>query len=179
MDSGMNDLLILVDEQDNEIGYDTKYNSHIGKGKLHRSFSIFIANDKNEILMQKRAKDKFLFSGYWSNSCCSHPRKEEKTEEAVHRRLEEELGFDCQLSELFSFVYFAPDKNGAEHELDHVFVGRYNGPIKPNPAEVEEVKWINADELVEDVKKNPDKYTVWCKIALDRVVEHFKNKTIS
>jgi isopentenyl-diphosphate delta-isomerase len=169
------EMLILVDENDNEIGYEEKVACHLGEGKLHRAFSIFIFNDKNEMLIQKRSDEKMLWPGYWANSCCSHPRKGESLEGATHRRLKEELGFDCELKEIFSFNYHAKFKNiGSEKEIDHVFIGRYNGPVKPNPKEVKDWKWIGIEELKNDIKENSEKYAPWFKIALERVLEFIK-----
>lgn len=171
------ELLILVDENDNEIGYEEKVRAHLGEGKLHRAFSIFIFNDKNELLLQKRNKEKMLWGEFWTNTCCSHPRKGESLEEATHRRLMEEMGFDCELKEIFRFPYQAKFKDvGSEKEIDHVFVGRYNGPVKPDPKEVADWKWISIKELKKDIEKNPDNYTPWFKISLNKVLEFIKNK---
>ena len=166
------EILILVDEEDNEIGYEEKVACHLGEGKLHRAFSIFIFNDKNELLIQKRSDKKMLWGGFWTNSCCSHPRKGESLEEATHRRLKEELGFDCKLKQIFKFPYHAKFRDiGSEREIDHVFVGRYSGVVNPNPEEVSDWKWISIEDLKRDVEENSDKYTPWFKIALGRVID--------
>jgi isopentenyl-diphosphate delta-isomerase len=166
------ELLILVDEEDNEIGYEEKVACHLGEGKLHRAFSIFVFNDRNELLLQMRSNEKMLWGGFWTNTCCSHPRKGESLEEAVHRRIMEEMGFDCELKEIFKLPYHANFKNiGSEKEIDHVFIGRYNGPIEPNPEEVADWKWISIEDLKKDIEENPDNYTPWFKIALNRVID--------
>jgi len=121
------ELVVLVDENDNEIGVEEKINAH-RKGLLHRAFSIFVFNSKNELLLQKRAADKYHSGGLWSNTCCSHPRPGENLKDAAHRRLQEEMGFDCSLREVFSFLYKKSFDNGlTEHELDHVFFGKFDG----------------------------------------------------
>src|SRR4030042_2763439 len=123
--------IILVDENDREIGTEEKLKTH-EQGKLHRAFSIFVFNSKGELLLQRRAKGKYHSGGLWTNTCCSHPREGEKLEEAVHRRLKQEMGLDCPLKEAFSFIYKVRFENGLfEHELDHVFIGRVDG--KPVP----------------------------------------------
>ncbi len=171
------EMLILVDKNDNEIGYEEKVKCHLNEGKLHRAFSIFVFNDKDELLLQKRNKEKMLWGEYWTNTCCSHPRKGESLEEATHRRLIEELGFDTELKEIFKFLYQAKFKDvGSEREMDHVFVGRYNGEVKSNPEEVADWKWISIEKLKEDMKQNPAHYTPWFKISLDKVIDFVKNK---
>ncbi|MFQ6020532.1 MAG: isopentenyl-diphosphate Delta-isomerase [Candidatus Aenigmatarchaeota archaeon] len=167
--------IILVDENDNEIGFEEKIKAHMNGGKLHRAFSIFVFNSKGQLLIQKRAEDKYHFGDLWANTCCSHPRKGETLEQAVHRRLKEEFGFDCELKEVFSFIYKADFKNGlSENEFDHVFIGKYDGEVKPDFKEISEWKWINIEELRKDIQENPDKYTPWFKIAIDRVLENIK-----
>ena len=168
----MSELIVLVDKDDKELGYIEKMKAHEKEGVLHRAFSIFIVNSNNEMLIQQRSELKPLWGLFWANSCCSHPRKEEKLSEAIHRRLQEELGFDCELKELFTFIYQANFNNkGSEHELDHIFLGKYDKEVNVNLDEVKDWKWINISELEEDVKKNPDKYTPWFKIALPRVIK--------
>lgn len=167
--------LILVDEMDNEIGSEEKMEVHKTPGKLHRAFSIFIFNSVGEMLIQRRAKTKYHSGGLWSNACCSHPRKGESLEHAIHRRLKEEFGFDCEMKEIFSFIYRVDFENGlSEYELDHVFVGKFDGVPNPNPKEIEEWKWVDTEELKRDIKKNPEEYTPWFRISLDRVLEAMK-----
>lgn len=167
----MSELVILVDENDKEIGTGEKMKTH-KEGKLHRAFSIFIFNSKGEMLLQKRAKSKYHSGGLWSNACCSHPRPGEELEQAAHRRLKEEMGFDCELQKAFHFVYKTNlDNDLTEHEFDHVFIGEYDGEVEINPNEAEDFKWVIIDSLKEDVEKNPENYTVWFKIALREVLK--------
>ena len=160
--------VILVDKDDNEIGTKEKIQAH-KEGKLHRSFSIFVFNFSGELLLQRRAKEKYHTGGLWSNTCCSHPRPGESLEEAIHRKLKQEMGFDCDLEKKFSFIYKVNFDNGLwEHEFDHVFIGRFNGEPKPNPEEVDDWKWVTIRQLKEDIKKTPQKYTAWFKIAIEK-----------
>lgn len=161
--------VILVNEQDEPIGEMEKMEAH-EKGVLHRAFSVFIFNEKNELLLQKRASSKYHSGGLWSNSCCSHPRVGETVIEAGTRRLVEEMGFSVPLEAVFSFIYKAElDNSLTEHELDHVLIGRYNdGPII-NLDEVEDWKYIDLDSLSDDMKHHPENYTEWFKIIFDRV----------
>lgn len=164
--------VILVDEKDNVIGTEEKMKTH-QEGKLHRAFSIFVFNSKGELLLQKRAKSKYHSGGLWTNTCCSHPRPEEHIEKAVHRRLKEEMGFDCELKEIFSFTYKAKlDNNLFEHEYDHVFIGNFDGEPNPNPEEVDDWKWVDLEELKKDIRENPDSYTYWLKISIDKIISH-------
>jgi isopentenyl-diphosphate Delta-isomerase len=165
------EFVILVDESDRQIGTTEKLQAHL-EGKLHRAFSIFVVNGKGELLLQKRAKAKYHSGGLWTNTCCSHPRPDESMEAAVDRRLQEEMGFTCALKPLFSFVYRAElDRGLVEHEFDHVFGGRYEGSPKPNPEEVEDWQWIELAALQIDIQQNPDRYTYWLRMCLDRFVE--------
>ena len=161
--------VILVDEKDKEIGTEEKMKAHQNGGRLHRCFSIFIFNSKGQMLLQKRAKTKYHCGGLWTNTCCSHPRPGESLEEAVHRRLKEEMGFDCDLKEDFSFIYKANFGELTEWEFDHVFTGKFDGEPKINPEEVDDFKWINVRVLQEDIKENPTKYTPWFKIAIKKL----------
>jgi isopentenyl-diphosphate delta-isomerase len=162
------DLLILVDHNDQEIGTMEKLEAH-QKGLLHRAFSVLVFNDNGEILIHKRAAHKYHSAGLWTNTCCSHPRPSESIEDAAHRRLEEEMGFNCELSSAFHFTYFAPLENNLfEHELDHVLIGIFNENPTPNSDEVSDFKWIKWGELKEDIQKNTTNYTCWFqKIVID------------
>ena len=123
--SNVNEQLILVDDQDRELGFKSKGDRHSGKGVLHRAFSIFVLNSDNELLLQKRSGTKLLWPNYWSNTCCSHPRRGESMSEAVSRRLKQELGFECPLAYLYKFKYRADyGAIGAEHEFCWVYYGR-------------------------------------------------------
>ncbi|HOE17762.1 MAG TPA: isopentenyl-diphosphate Delta-isomerase [Syntrophorhabdaceae bacterium] len=171
------DELIIVDKNDNEIGYGEKDECHVHPARLHRAFSIFIFNSKGEMLIHKRSGSKKTWPGYWTNACCSHPRKGEGLEEATTRRLQEELGFTCPLTCLFSFYYKADyDSTYGEHEIDHVFAGKYDGDVRPDRNEVEEFAFVLTDALLEDVQRSPQKYTPWFKKALPKVLEHIAGK---
>ena len=167
----MKDCVVLVDRMGREIGTQEKIQAH-REGNLHSAFSIFIFNAVGELLLQRRARTKYHSGGLWTNTCCSHPRPGESYYSAAKRRLNEEMGFDCELTGLFSFIYRTQlDNNLFEHELDQVFVGHYNGQPAPNPNEVDDWKWMNVSVLKQDVQESPDNYTYWFKLALDRVVE--------
>ncbi len=167
------ETVILVNKNDKEIGYDEKDRCHILPAKLHRAFSIFIFNSKGQMLIHKRSSTKKTWPGYWTNACCSHPRKGESIQDAANRRLKEELGFSCSLKEVFSFVYEAAfDKKYGESEYDHVFIGKYNGDVKPDINEVEEWKFVDVLWLKKDVKKCPEKYTPWFKMSLEQALLH-------
>lgn len=166
----MSEMIILVDEKDNQTGTAGKMEAHQNGGKLHRAFSICVFNSKGEMMLQMRAKSKYHCGGLWTNACCSHPRDGETIEHAIHRRLMEEMGFDCLLKEIFSMIYRAPFENGlTEHEFDHFYFGKFDGEPKPNPEEVGDWKWANVKELLADAKKNPKKYTPWFVIGLGKM----------
>ncbi len=168
--------VILVNENDEEIGFEEKLKAHQNGGKLHRAFSIFVFNLKGEMLLQKRAKEKYHSSLLWTNACCSHPRPNEPLEAAAHRRLKEEMGFDCDLKEKFSFVYRVDFKNGiSENEFDHVFVGKFNGAPSPDSKEVADWKWIDVEELKKDIKENPEKYSYWLKDSLGSALKYIRS----
>lgn len=165
-----NEFVILVDDKDNELGLMEKMEAH-EKGLLHRAFSVFLFNDKGEMLLQQRAFSKYHSGGLWTNACCSHPRKGETTIDAAHRRLQEELGIDCEITERFSFIYNSKlDKGLTEHELDHVFTGKYNGDFALNSVEVHTIKYITVDQLLIEIKNHPENYTEWFKICLNEVL---------
>ena len=167
------DTMILVDSKDKEIGYEEKEPCHIWPAKLHRAFSVFIINSKGEMLVHKRAAGKKTWPGFWTNSCCSHPRKGEATAIAAARRLKEELGIVCQLKHLFTFEYSARfDDKWGENEVDHVFLGSYDGLVKADKNEIAEWKFVPIAELKNDMAKHPEKYTPWFKIALERVLKN-------
>ncbi|WP_299680254.1 isopentenyl-diphosphate Delta-isomerase [uncultured Tenacibaculum sp.] len=175
----MTENVILVDELDNEVGLMPKMEAH-EKAVLHRAFSVFVFNDDNELMLQQRAKDKYHSPLLWTNTCCSHQRKGETNISAGKRRLQEEMGFSCELEEVFSFIYKAPFDNGlTEHELDHVMIGYYNGEPEINPEEVESFKWMLLDDVKIDIEKNPDDYTAWFKIIFEKSydkIANFNNK---
>ena len=164
--------VILVDQEDNEVGTAEKMSSH-QEGMLHRAFSIFIVNNKNEILLQKRAKGKYHCAGLWTNTCCSHPRPGESLLEAAHRRLQEEMGFDCPLEDAFTFMYRVEFENGLiEHELDHVLIGTHDGPVDPDPQEVSEYRWMPIEELKQELSSNEQQFTPWLNLCWDQALSH-------
>ncbi|MEE3999326.1 isopentenyl-diphosphate Delta-isomerase [Tenacibaculum sp. FZY0031] len=160
----MKEQVILVDQQDNPIGLMEKIEAH-EKALLHRAFSVFVFNDKNELMLQQRAAEKYHSPMLWTNTCCSHQRDGETNIEAGKRRLQEEMGFSCELEEVFSFIYKAPFDNGlTEHEYDHVMLGRFNDEPIVNPEEVASYKWMPLEEVKNDIESHPEKYTAWFKI---------------
>jgi isopentenyl-diphosphate delta-isomerase len=171
--------VVLVDEQDVEIGKMEKMEAH-EKGVLHRAFSIFVFNEAGELLLQRRAAEKYHSALLWTNTCCSHPRPGETIEEAGLRRLKEELGFSLPLEKVLHFVYKAPFSNGlTEHEFDHVLVGYYgreggSPEIRPNPEEVSEWKWVHPERLVKDLAQHPEWYTAWFQIVWEQVYAWWK-----
>lgn len=163
------EFVILVDEFDNELGTMEKMEAHI-EAVLHRAFSVFIFNEKNELMLQQRALSKYHSPGLWTNTCCSHPREGETTQDAAHRRMMEEMGFDCDFEEAFSFTYLADVGGGLiEHEYDHVFIGRGNQEPVINPEEVNDWTWKSMAAIRDEIASDPDRYTVWFKIAFDEV----------
>lgn len=163
--SNASEQLILVDEQDRELGFKAKTDCHTGKGILHRAFSIFVFNDGNELLLQQRSPTKMLWPGYWSNTCCSHPRRGEIMAEAVTRRLKQELGFTCPLTYLYKFKYHAQfGAVGAEHELCSVYFGRYDGSVDVNVNEIAAWRFVGVDALERQLSAKPDTFTPWFKM---------------
>jgi isopentenyl-diphosphate delta-isomerase len=167
-----NEYVILVDEHDNELGLMEKQEAH-QKALLHRAFSVFVSNAKGELLLQQRAHTKYHSAGLWTNTCCSHPRANETNIQAANRRLREEMGFDCELTEKFHFVYKAQVENGlTEHELDFIYTGVFDGEPKINPEEVASYKWMKMETLMEEVNRDPQQFTAWFNIILKEYVEH-------
>lgn len=172
----MEEFVVLIDREDQPIGLMEKQQAHHA-GLLHRAFSVFVFNAKNELLIHQRAADKYHSPKLWTNTCCSHPRQNETYEQAAHRRLMEEMGFDCEIEEKFHFIYKAELEEGLyEHELDRVFVGYYNGEIRPAPNEVMDYKWISIETLREDMETHPENYTVWFKIIFKEYLSKLKNE---
>ncbi len=164
--------VVLVDENDNEIGLKEKFAAHKIPVPLHRAISIVIFNkDKTKTLVTKRAECKPTWPHYWSNAVCTNLYPAESYKEAADRRIFEELGFKTPLTEAFVFIYKANMDNGVwgEHELDHVFTGVYEGKVNPNPDEVEDYKWIKLTALKKDISENPDIYSPWFKIILTKL----------
>lgn len=163
----MAEQIILVNERDEIIGIEEKIKAHL-VGALHRAFSIFVFNTTGQLLLQKRSSTKYHSKGLWSNTCCGHPRFGESIEAASRRRLWEEMGFDCKLTEVFKFIYQTRlDNNLMEHEYDHVLVGKFDGNPTPSRNEVDDWKWVDLSTLKLDIQENPENYTYWFRIALD------------
>ena len=158
--------LILVDEKDRVKGYASWQACHQGEGRLHRAFSIYIFNDKGELLIQKRSQKKPLWPGFWANSCCSHPRQGERVLAAAQRRLKEELGFSCPLKKVGRFVYRGRyGRKGSEYESCWVLQGKWEGKVKPNPEEVAEWRWVDPRELEKEMREKPESFAPWFKMG--------------
>jgi isopentenyl-diphosphate delta-isomerase len=162
--------VILVNEQDEVVGTGEKMWAHL-EGRLHRAFSVFVFDSGGRLLLQKRAPGKYHSADLWSNTCCSHPRPGEPTLEAAHRRLREEMGFDCELRKLFEFVYVAElENNLCEYEYDHVFVGFYDGEPSPDASEVSDWRRVELASLASQIDLRPDLYTYWLREAVGRLL---------
>ncbi len=165
----MEEQVVLVSEKDEILGVMDKMQAH-ENGILHRAFSVFLFNDKGEMLLQKRANNKYHSAGLWTNTCCSHPRPGEETLAAAQKRLKEEMGFSTALTKVFSFVYKAPFDNGlTEHEYDHVFTGVHNGVVQPNPQEVSDYCYQSIMQIKGNILTHPQNFTEWFKIALPKL----------
>jgi isopentenyl-diphosphate delta-isomerase len=169
----MEEFVVLVNPADEVLGLMEKQQAHIN-GLLHRAFSVFLFNDKGEMLLQKRASGKYHSPGQWTNAVCSHPRNNENYLDGAKRRVKEELGIETELAEKFDFIYKADVGSGLwEHELDHVFIGTYNSEFNLNKDEVEEVRYISIEDLDKEIAENPEKFTEWFKIILEEYKHHF------
>ena len=154
--------LILVDREDRNIGFISKADAHDGAGVLHRAFSLFLFNDDGELLLQQRAPGKRLWGGYWSNSCCSHPRRGESLELATTRRLQDELNFDTELEHVYWFCYEAQFGDaGSENELCHVYLGRTSSDVRPNDSEIAAVRYVSPAQLQAEFAERPERFTPW------------------
>ena len=168
----MKENVILVDKNDTQIGLMSKLDAH-KKGILHWAFSVFVLNNNNEIMLQKRAYNKYHSGGLWTNTCCSHQREGENSIEAGKRRLLEEMGFETELKIITSFIYKVEFENGlTEHELDYLLIGKYLKSPVINKQEVADWKWMKVELIADDIKLNPNNYTSWFKIIFDK----FQNK---
>ncbi len=169
----MLEQVILVDQNDQQLGIAEKLWAH-QQGLLHRAFSIFVLNSDGQLLLQKRATTKYHSGGLWTNTCCSHPRPDETTISAAVRRLREEMGFSCQLTEIFCFTYKSKlDCDLIEHEFDHVFLGKFDGEPNLNLTEAEAYRWIDLEELKSDLINHPELYTFWLKACFDKFCDQF------
>ncbi|MBP6992331.1 MAG: isopentenyl-diphosphate Delta-isomerase [Spirochaetes bacterium] len=167
--------VIIVNEDDNEIEVLEKIEAHVS-GKLHRAFSLFVFNSNGKLLIHKRADDKYHSGGLWTNTCCGHQRPDESLEMSIHRRLKEEMGFDCELKKLFTIQYQAEMNNSIiENEIDHVFSGIHDQDPSPDPLEVSDYSWVDPKDLIIETRDNPEKYSHWFKLLLERVINNYYN----
>lgn len=163
--------VILVDTNDNEIGVMEKMQAH-REGILHRAFSVFIFNSKKELLLQQRAYTKYHSGGLWTNTCCSHPRPDENTLDAANRRLLEEMGMECKLKKLFTFIYKERlDNELTEHELDYVYIGYSDEKPLINKDEVADWKYLRIPDLLNHIEAHPENYTMWLKLCINKVIK--------
>jgi isopentenyl-diphosphate Delta-isomerase len=177
MKQEVEDEVILVNDKDEIVGYMPKLEAH-QKGELHRAFSILVFNKNGDLLIHQRAFDKYHSAGLWTNTCCSHPKKGENAIEAANRRLQEEMGFQCELKFAYKFLYKTDLENDLiEHELDHVFIGEYNENPNPNPLEVANFKWVDLDSLKDGIQKSPENYTFWFKKIVSEHLKGFRFNT--
>lgn len=168
----MSEKVVLISNNDEVLGLMDKQQAHIN-GLLHRAFSVFLFNRKGEMLLQRRAASKYHSPNQWTNTCCSHPRENESYYEGAIRRLKEELGISADIEYKFHFIYKADVGKGLwEHELDHVFVGIYEGDFNLNPDEVSEVRYISMEDLEKEMNENPEHFTEWFKIILKEYQQH-------
>jgi isopentenyl-diphosphate delta-isomerase len=164
--------VIIVNEKDEWLGTMEKIKAH-KEGVLHRALSIFVLNDKQELLLQQRAENKYHSGGLWSNTCCSHPAPGESTEAAAHRRLKEEMGFDCPLEQIFTFRYNSNVSDGLiENEIDHIYFGYYNDAIYVSQQEVSAYKFLSLEKIQEWIKAEPQLFTKWFHLAFSKFMEH-------
>lgn len=169
----MEEYVVLVNPEDSVLGLMEKQQAHIN-GLLHRAFSVFLFNDQGEMLLQKRAAEKYHSPNQWTNAVCSHPRNGESYLEGAKRRVKEELGIETELSEKFNFIYKADVGSGLwEHELDYVFTGTYNADFNLNKNEVEEVRYISMKDLDQEISEYPEQFTEWFKIILEEYKHNF------
>ncbi|MBT8090819.1 MAG: isopentenyl-diphosphate Delta-isomerase [Gammaproteobacteria bacterium] len=175
--SSESEELILVDRDDKEIGYLSKARCHDGDGVLHRAFSLFLFNDAGELLLQQRSDKKRLWPGYWSNSCCSHPRRGESMETATMRRLADELNIEASLEHVYHFCYAAEfDGVGSENELCHVYLGNMTGKARPNDSEIADIRYVSSGVLAEELSRYPERFTPWFKQEWRELVGNYSDR---
>jgi isopentenyl-diphosphate Delta-isomerase len=168
----MQNLIALTDSNDVVYGFKDKIEVH-QQGLLHRAFSIFVFNDDNKLLLQRRALNKYHSGGLWTNTCCSHQVFGEDFQTTLHRRLIEEMGFDCDLIKSFTFHYHAGmDNSLIENELDHVYIGYYNGSPKPDPNEVCDWRWVSINEIEDELNNDRNRFTYWFNVAFRKIMQH-------
>jgi isopentenyl-diphosphate Delta-isomerase len=164
------DLLILVDSDDHDLGFMSKEECHRGRGILHRAFSVFLMSDAGDVLLQQRSAQKPLWPLYWSNTCCSHPRRGESVDEAAPRRVREELGLTCTIRYVYKFEYQAPFHDvGSEHELCYVYLGRLSGEPNVNPDEIAATRFVKPQALTREIAEHPERFTPWMKMEWERI----------
>ncbi len=172
----MMEQVVLVNELDQEIGLMEKMEAH-EKALLHRAFSVFVFNGQGELLLQQRALTKYHSGGLWTNTCCSHPRPNESVLDAANRRLVEEMGFATPLEKVLDFIYLAEFSNGlTEHEFDHVYIGHYNGPIVPNPNEVNAFEYRTMESIQASLDAKEGLFTAWFEIVFPKMMDWWKNQ---
>jgi isopentenyl-diphosphate delta-isomerase len=175
--SSESEELILVDSDDREIGSISKAEAHNGDGLLHRAFSLFLFSDDGKLLLQQRATGKRLWGGYWSNSCCSHPRVGESLEIATTRRLRDELNFETELEHVYWFCYQASyDSAGAENELCHVYLGRASDEIRTNDSEIAAIRFLSPAALDAEFDEAPERYTPWFKQEWQELKRRYRQR---
>lgn len=168
--------LILVDEEDRETGYSSKADCHDGEGRLHRAFSVFLFNSGGDLLLQQRAEGKRLWPGFWSNTCCSHPRRGETIELASGRRLADELNISAELEFVYKFIYRAPyGAAGSEYEFCHVFVGRVDGEPRANVSEVAAMRFVSSAVLDAEFASEPGRFTPWFKLEWEALKTTYRD----
>ncbi len=173
MGYGKKNTVILVNERDEWVGLEEKLKAH-KDGLLHRAFSVIVLNSNNEMLIQKRAEGKYHSGGLWTNTCCSHPYWGESTMSAAHRRLQEEMGFDCEVEEIFSLRYHAGVGNGlTENEYDHVYFGYFDGKPELNKEEASDYRYVDLESLREWVRNEPQSFTAWFRLVLPKFIKYF------
>jgi len=168
----MEEILTLVDENDNEIGRETREKCHLGRGKTHRAITVFLFNDKNSMLIQQRSQKKLLWPRYWDCTVATHVYPNETYEDAAERGLKQELGIAASVEKILAFTYFAPFGKHAENEYCVLLVGRYSGVVTPNPNEVSSFDYLSLQKLREEVSRKGEAYTPWFKIALEKFLKH-------
>lgn len=175
--SSESEELILVDRDDKEVGYLSKARCHDGKGVLHRAFSLFLFNEDGELLLQQRSDKKRLWPGFWSNSCCSHPRRGESMATATARRLADELNIEATLEHVYWFCYTAEfAAAGSENELCHVYLGRVSGEAQPNESEIAAVRYVSSGALDEELSRYPERFTPWFRQEWRELVGNYREQ---
>jgi len=175
--SSEDEELILVDRDDNEIGHLSKALCHDGDGVLHRAFSLFLFDESGELLLQKRGESKRLWPGFWSNSCCSHPRRGESMQVATLRRLSDELNIETSLEHVYQFCYTAEFGDaGSENELCHVYLGKVRGGLQPNDSEISDVRFVSVRSLEAELAQSPERFTPWFKQEWQELIEIYREQ---